>query len=117
MGKLTGKIALITGGTSGMGAATAKLFQAEGATVIATGASLAGVEAARMKMPSVEFLQSDASDATASKTLIDHIVANHGHLDTLFLNAGIARLIPLEQVDEAISMRSSIRICAVHISF
>ena len=100
MGKLTGKIALITGGTSGMGAATAKLFQAEGAHVIATGGSLDGVEAARKAMPEIEILQSDASDAAASKALIDHVVSSHGRLDILFVNAGIARLIPLEQVDE-----------------
>ncbi len=99
--KLTGKIALITGGTSGMGASTAKLFASEGARVIVTGGSAAGVEAARKEMPDVEVLQSNAADPAAAKTLIDHVKAKHGRIDVLFVNAGIARLIPIEQVEEA----------------
>lgn len=99
--KLTGKIALITGGTSGMGASTAKLFQAEGATVIVTGGSAAGVEAARTSMSGIEVLQSDASDPTAAKKLIDEVKAKHGRIDVLFVNAGIARLAPIEQVEES----------------
>ena len=101
MEKLTGKIALITGGTSGMGAATAKLFQAEGATVIVTGGSSAGVDAARKAMPHVEVIQSDAADPAAAKTLIDHVKAKHGRIDVLFVNAGKARIIPIEQVEES----------------
>ena len=54
MNTLKNKIALITGGTSGMGAATAKRFHKEGATVIVTGSSAATVEAASKAMPYVE---------------------------------------------------------------
>ncbi len=102
MSKLAGKIVLITGGTSGMGAATAKLFQAEGATVIATGSSAASVEAARKSIPHVEFIASNAGDPAATKKLVDHVKAKHGHIDILFVNAGIARIVPLESVDEAL---------------
>lgn len=101
MKKLAGKIALITGGTSGMGASTAKLFESEGATVIVTGGSAAGVDAARKEMPNVEVIQSDAAEPAAAKTLIDHVKAKHSRIDVLFVNAGIARLIPIEQVEEA----------------
>ncbi len=101
MAKLTGKIALITGGTSGMGASTAKLFQAEGATVIVTGGSTSGVEAARKEMPGVEVIQSDAGDAAAAKALVEHVKTAHGRIDVLFVNAGIARIGPIEQMDEA----------------
>jgi len=101
MGKLDGKIALISGGTSGIGAATAKLFQAEGATVIVTGSSAQSVEAARAELPGVEAIVSDASDVVATKTLVDQVTAAHGRIDVLFVNAGIARFAPLDQVDEA----------------
>ena len=102
MKKLAGKIALITGGTSGMGAATAKLFKAEGAAVIVTGGSQAGVDAARQAMPEVEVLQSNAGDAAAAARLVEQVKAEHGRIDVLFVNAGIARLTALEQTDEAL---------------
>jgi NAD(P)-dependent dehydrogenase (short-subunit alcohol dehydrogenase family) len=82
---LRNKIALITGGTSGIGAATAKRFHAEGATVVVTGSSAASVEAARREMPDVEVLLSDAGEPRATKTLIDH-----------------ARVAPIDAVDEAV---------------
>ncbi len=102
MAKLNGKIALITGGTSGMGAATAKLFHQEGATVIVTGGSAAGVEAAREAMPGVDVIQSDAGDPGAVKALVDEVKAKHGHIDVVFANAGIARVRPLEQTEESV---------------
>jgi short-subunit dehydrogenase involved in D-alanine esterification of teichoic acids len=70
MDALKDKIALITGGTSGMGAATAKRFHEEGATVIVTGSSKASVEAAHKAMPYVEAIASDAGDPKAAKALV-----------------------------------------------
>jgi NAD(P)-dependent dehydrogenase (short-subunit alcohol dehydrogenase family) len=101
MAKLDGKIALISGGTSGIGAATARLFRSEGATVIVTGSSQKSVEAASAELPGIEILVSDAADVAATKALIDQVKASHGRIDILFVNAGMARFAPLEQIDEA----------------
>jgi NAD(P)-dependent dehydrogenase (short-subunit alcohol dehydrogenase family) len=73
MGKLDGKIALITGGTTGIGAATAKLFQAEGATVIVTGQNPRSVEAIKSELPGVEAFVADQGDPSAAKTLMDRL--------------------------------------------
>lgn len=102
MNILKNKIALITGGTSGLGAATAKRFLAEGATVVVTGSSAASVEAARIKMPGIEVIASEASDPQAAKTLIDQVRDMHGRIDILFVNAGIARVAPIGVVDETL---------------
>jgi NAD(P)-dependent dehydrogenase (short-subunit alcohol dehydrogenase family) len=101
MAKLDGKIVLISGGTSGIGAAAAKLFQSEGATVIVTGSSRKTVDAVKADLPGIEVVVSDAGDIAASKVLVDQVKAKHGGLDVVFINAGIARFAPLDQVDEA----------------
>ena len=102
MAKLDGKIALITGGTSGIGAATAKLFQSQGATVIVTGSSQKSVDAAKAELPGVEAIVSNAGDVAATKTLVEQVTAKHGRIDVLFVNAGIAKFAPIAQVDEAL---------------
>jgi NAD(P)-dependent dehydrogenase (short-subunit alcohol dehydrogenase family) len=101
MARLDGKIALISGGTSGIGAATARLFQAQGATVIVTGSSQASVDKAAADLPGVEAVVSNASDVAATRSLIDGIKADHGRIDILFVNAGIAKFAPVGQIDEA----------------
>jgi short chain dehydrogenase len=99
--KLDGKIALISGGTSGIGAETAKLFQSEGATVVVTGSSERSVEAAKVALSGTDMLVSDAGDVAATKALVDQVKAKHGRIDVLFVNAGIAKFAPIAQVDEA----------------
>jgi NAD(P)-dependent dehydrogenase (short-subunit alcohol dehydrogenase family) len=101
MGKLDGKIALISGGTTGIGGETAKLFQSEGASVIVTGSSERSVEAAKAALPGIEVLVSDAGDVAATKALVDQVKTRHGRVDVLFVNAGIAKFAPIELVDEA----------------
>jgi NAD(P)-dependent dehydrogenase (short-subunit alcohol dehydrogenase family) len=100
MAKLDGKIALISGGTSGIGAETAKLFQSEGATVVVTGSNERSVEAAKLVLPGIEVLLSDAGNVAATKTLVDQVKTKHGRIDVLFVNAGIAKFMPIAQVDE-----------------
>ena len=100
MARLSGKIALITGGTSGMGAATAKLFLEEGATVIVTGSSDQSVAAAMKNLPSLQAFRSDAGDPQAAKQLIEAVAREHGRIDILFVNAGIARVAPATATTE-----------------
>lgn len=96
--KLDGKIAVITGGTSGIGFASAKRFVAEGATVILTGTNPRTLEAARSELgDSVQIIPSDASKEQDVKNLFEQVVTEHGKIDVLFLNAGIARFAPWEQ--------------------
>ena len=100
--RLQGKIALVTGGTTGIGLASAKLFAEEGATVIVTGRNPETLEAARKELGNrAEVIKSDASDPEDVRALFEHVSANHGRLDVLFLNAGIAQFFPIEAVNDA----------------
>jgi NAD(P)-dependent dehydrogenase (short-subunit alcohol dehydrogenase family) len=107
MDRLKGKRALITGGTSGIGLETARLFMQEGARVAITGKNPATLDAARKELGSeVLVIPSDAGDAAAQTAVAETLRKAFGGLDILFVNAGIAELRPVEQWDEAAFDRS-----------
>ena len=102
MGRLGGKRALITGGTSGIGLETARTFLNEGARVAITGRNPETLDAARKELGTgVLVIPSDAADAAAQKAVAETLRRELGGLDILFLNAGIADLRPIEKWDEA----------------
>ncbi|MET0349054.1 MAG: SDR family oxidoreductase [Rhizobacter sp.] len=107
MTRLTGKRALITGGTSGIGLETARQFIAEGARVAVTGSSPASLEQARTVLgKDALVLASDAGDAKAQAALARTLGEHFGQLDAVFVNAGIATFAPIEQWDEALFDRA-----------
>jgi len=96
--KLQNKVAVITGGTTGIGFATAKRFVDEGATVVLTGRNPETLEVARAELGDrAEVIASDAANETEVKALFDQVKEKHGQLDVLFLNAGIAKFAPWDQ--------------------
>ena len=102
MNRLSGKRALITGGTSGIGLETARQFLAEGARVAITGSSDASIAAARRELgDGVLILRSDAGVVAAQPALAKAVGKAFGGLDALFINAGVGDFRPIEQWDEA----------------
>jgi NAD(P)-dependent dehydrogenase (short-subunit alcohol dehydrogenase family) len=101
MAKLTGKIALVTGGNSGIGLATAKRFVQEGAYVFITGRTQSKLDAAVKQIGSnVTAVQGDVSNLADLDRLYDQIKREKGHLDIVFANAGIAKYGTLGTIDE-----------------
>jgi NAD(P)-dependent dehydrogenase (short-subunit alcohol dehydrogenase family) len=101
MGKLSGKIALVTGGNSGIGLATAKRFVADGAFVYITGRRLANLDAAVKEIGSnVAAVQGDVSSLQDLDRLFDQIKREKGRVDILFANAGGGELVPLGSYTE-----------------
>ncbi|HKB91847.1 MAG TPA: SDR family NAD(P)-dependent oxidoreductase, partial [Opitutaceae bacterium] len=90
---------LITGGTTGIGLATAQLLQAEGARVIVTGRNPETLAAARTTLGSTAIvLSSDSASLADAQALGTQIAKHAAKLDGVFLNAGIARFAPIEAV-------------------
>ncbi|MEO8327099.1 MAG: SDR family oxidoreductase [Nitrospirota bacterium] len=100
--RLKGKVAVITGGNSGIGLATAKLFQAEGARVIITGRRKEAVEEAVKEIGGTcKGIVSDTGNLNDIVNLYGQIQQSGFRIDVLFLNAGIAIFGPFDTVDEA----------------
>lgn len=94
--RLKDKTALITGGNSGIGLATAKLFVAEGARVVITGRDQAKLDAAVKELGANGFgVKADAGDVAALEQAFAQAEAKFGKLDIVFANAGIAGNTPL----------------------
>ena len=86
-GRLEGKVALITGGTSGIGAGTVERLSKEGARVVFTGSNEAAAEKV-CAATGAEFIKHNVTDAAAWDGLMAHILDKYGRLDIAFANAG-----------------------------
>lgn len=107
MSRLQGKRTLITGGTSGIGLATAKQFLAEGARVIVTGVNPDSIAQARAELGAdVPVLRADSASVDAQKALAQAVKDRYGQLDVAFLNAGVSVWLPIDQWTEEMFDRS-----------
>ena len=116
LGKLTGKVALITGASSGIGAATAILFSKLGANVSLTGRNLENLQSTAQACVQVEehqkkpfLIQADLNSEAETATLIDKTIKEFGRLDILVNNAGVLEMgnienTTLEQYDRVMNV-------------
>ncbi|AWN46860.1 oxidoreductase [Methylobacterium terrae] len=106
-GKLTDKVAVVTGGTSGIGLATAKRFAQEGARVFVTGRRRAELDRAVAEIGqsasgrAATGVQADASKLADLDRLYAQVQAEAGRIDVLFANAGGGAMLPLGEITEA----------------
>lgn len=99
--RFEGRVAVITGGNSGIGLATARAFVAEGAKVAITGRSDATLRRAQDELGAgVLAIRTDVSRVADITRAMERIRAAFGRIDALFVNAGIAKFAPLEDVTE-----------------
>jgi NAD(P)-dependent dehydrogenase (short-subunit alcohol dehydrogenase family) len=103
MGKLNGKTVLITGGSSGIGLASAKLFLEHGARLAITGCDPDGLARARGELGGdVLMIRSDTGNLAEIESLMQQIERRFTRLDVLFVNAAIAAAAPMELVSETL---------------
>ena len=103
MKRLEGKVAVVTGGNSGIGLATAQRFLQEGAKVAISGRNPKTLaEAVKTLGDGVLAVQSDTADVAQAEKFLDAVVKKFGKIDVLFVNAGVAKFAPLTQTPEAL---------------
>ncbi len=101
--KLEGKVAVVTGGNSGIGLATAREFKAQGARVVIFGRSQRALDVADQTIGNGTLaVQGDVTQLPDLDRLYQQTVERFGKVDILMVNAGIAKPTPIEQVDEAV---------------
>ncbi|MGK0325490.1 MAG: NAD(P)-dependent dehydrogenase (short-subunit alcohol dehydrogenase family) [Polaribacter sp.] len=99
MRELKGKVAVVTGGNSGIGYASAKELKANGATVIITGRSAEKVKTASEEL-GVKGIVADVESILAIENLVAQVKTDFGKVDILFVNAGIFQAAPIGQISE-----------------
>ena len=101
MKKLDGKVAVVTGGNSGIGLATAREFQQQGAKVVITGRDQQTLDDAKQELGhDVLAVRSDTSRLADIDKLFAVVREKLGKIDVLFINAGVGKFVPLESVTE-----------------
>src|SRR5262245_39891096 len=99
--RFQGKVAVVTGGNSGIGLGVAKAYAREGAQVAITGRNSKTLEAAAKEIGSGTLvIQSDAGKLAEIEAAMMRIRETFGRIDALFVNAGVAKLVPFEQITE-----------------
>ena len=99
MSKLNGKVAVVTGGNSGIGYASAKELKEQGATVVITGRNTEKVATAAQKLGVKGFI-ADVESITAIENLVSKVKTEIGNVDILFVNAGVFQPAPVGQLSE-----------------
>jgi NAD(P)-dependent dehydrogenase (short-subunit alcohol dehydrogenase family) len=100
--RFKGKVAVVTGGNSGIGLGAAKAYAREGASVAITGRDEKTLqEAAKEIGPGTLAIKSDAAKLSDIESMMARIRDKFGGIDALFLNAGVGQFMPLEQITEA----------------
>jgi NAD(P)-dependent dehydrogenase (short-subunit alcohol dehydrogenase family) len=99
MNNLSGKIAVVTGGNSGIGNATARKLKELGANVVITGRNPEAVESAANEL-GVMGVVADQASLDDIDTLVSQVTEEFGYVDVLFINAGVAAFAPVEHLSE-----------------
>ena len=97
--RLNGKVAVVTGGSTGIGRAVAARLATEGANVVITGRNEDTLKESAAQHGNIEYKVADVAKSDDVKRVIDETVQKHGKIDVLVNNAGIAWFAPLGQID------------------